>query len=391
MPDAGSISGNAYRNEFFGFTYQFPKGWLVKQAGNGPQATQSPGKPGVYVLLFAFQPRNLFELSTILVRAVKLSSPDLTAERFLLDEYQALKNSGFKPEGEPKELSAGGWQFASLISREKVGGGTLRQENLVAIQKGYALEFNFIANQEGTFKLLHKTIETLTAFNPATACGGRTQGFEATGRTGSAPQADSGVTKETIESTGTISGNVYKNGFFELSYQFPSGMRAEGQAGVEHVVRAGHEAIYGNKPEEDVEHQAAERQTIRLLTVVGPRPEVPSAPDQMVLLAEDVSAFPSTNAKRCMMELAFALSHNPLRFQQYRLPGEKRVGKLKFAKAEFKAQVNHQGQQITIYTTYLGIVLKGYFVAWGFSAGSEKALKPLVASIDSVTLRSATE
>jgi len=160
-PDMGSVSGNVYRNHFFEFEYRFPEGWRVPEADKSPSGVQRGAKPGVHVLLFAFQP--FPHVGTILVRAVELPSPEVSARQFLLDEFKAQEGTGGKPQGKPIELVFGGWQFYSANIRAKVGGAVIRQEHLVTIQKGYALEFSFIANEEGTFKTLHKTMESLTA------------------------------------------------------------------------------------------------------------------------------------------------------------------------------------------------------------------------------------
>jgi hypothetical protein len=104
-PDAGSVFDNVYRNQFFGFTYTFPKGWMVSQDDRNSREGQPPAKRGVHILLFAFQHHNLPELSFIMVRAVKLSSPGVAATQFLLDEYPAERARGAKSQGDPKELS----------------------------------------------------------------------------------------------------------------------------------------------------------------------------------------------------------------------------------------------------------------------------------------------
>jgi hypothetical protein len=160
-PDSGSVLDNVYRNEFFGFTYTFPKGWMVSQDSRNSLERQPPAKPGVHILLFAFQHHNFAEISTLIVRAVKLSSPDKNARQFLLDEYPAARARGAKPQGDPKELTSAGWQFFSAVFKAKVGGGTISEENIVTIQKGYALEFYFVTNQDKTLKALQKTMESL--------------------------------------------------------------------------------------------------------------------------------------------------------------------------------------------------------------------------------------
>jgi hypothetical protein len=161
-PDAGSVLDNVYRNQFFGFRYTFPKGWMVSQDERKSREGQPPAEPSVHMLLFAFQHHNLPEISTIMVRAVELSSPDVTARQFLLDEYPAEKARGANSQGDPKELSFAGWRFFSAVFKAKVGGGIISEEKIVTIQRGYALEFYFVTNQDKTFKALHKTVESLT-------------------------------------------------------------------------------------------------------------------------------------------------------------------------------------------------------------------------------------
>jgi len=385
-PDAGSVSDNVYSNRFFGFTYQFPKGWMVSQAERSSRERPSPARPEVRILLFAFQHHNLPELSTILVRAVKLSSPDMTAKQFLLDEYPALQRRGAKPQGPPKEVSIGGWQFFSSTFKAKVGGGIISEEDLVTIQKGYALAFDFISNQEGVFKALHKTMESLAPLNPAAASSSAAEKPEPAARPENMPRANVPTAKETIE--GTVSGNVYRNSFFGLSYEFPQELKVMSQAETLQVARAGHEAIYGNEPENDAEHRAAERVSIMLLHVVRPRQEKPSVGEMILLTAEDVSAIPLVSAKEYMVQLARAMASSPLRFQLLHKVAEHRSGEHRFAKAEFKASVGDQGKQIPLYVTYMGTIWKGYALIWQFAAGSERGLKVLVETIDSVTLES---
>jgi hypothetical protein len=236
------------------------------------------------------------------------------------------------------------------------------------------------------FKALHKTMESLAPLNPAAASSSAAEKPEPAARPENMPRANVPTAKETIE--GTVSGNVYRNSFFGLSYEFPQELKVMSQAETLQVARAGHEAIYGNEPENDAEHRAAERVSIMLLHVVRPRQEKPSVGEMILLTAEDVSAIPLVSAKEYMVQLARAMASSPLRFQLLHKVAEHRSGEHRFAKAEFKASVGDQGKQIPLYVTYMGTIWKGYALIWQFAAGSERGLKVLVETIDSVTLES---
>jgi hypothetical protein len=198
------------------------------------------------------------------------------------------------------------------------------------------------------------------------------------------PPASTPTAKEIIEGAGVVSGNLYENSFFELSYEFPRELKVMGRAETRQVVRTGHEAAYGNKPENDAEHRAAEKQNIFLLNAVGARPTVPAVPESITLMATDVSAFPSVRAKDVLFQLVNGMSSSPVPMQLLHPVGEHRSGKVRFAKAEIKGQLNYQGTQLPFYTTYMGVISKGYALVWMFTASDDKRLKLLAQTIDSV-------
>jgi hypothetical protein len=51
-PDSGTAQGNIYNNDFFGFTYAFPKGWSALRQQSQTGIRLAPGA-ALYTLLFA--------------------------------------------------------------------------------------------------------------------------------------------------------------------------------------------------------------------------------------------------------------------------------------------------------------------------------------------------
>ena len=50
-PDAGSVQGNTFKSNFFGFSYRFPTGWTVLNQESQSRIRLAKGK--LYTLLFA--------------------------------------------------------------------------------------------------------------------------------------------------------------------------------------------------------------------------------------------------------------------------------------------------------------------------------------------------
>jgi tetratricopeptide (TPR) repeat protein len=165
-PDIGSVSGNVYTNQFFGFSFEFPKGWTVLDAGvaratvdfggaiiaNGDpmlQDAQHAAARITYPLFYATE--GLTKDGAISIRSVQIRALDVSADPNLRtpEEYltglATLHSQGIgipvEPAGKPEQLQVGGGAFWRLNMSTRVGSIVVSDAAIVAVQKGYLLMF----------------------------------------------------------------------------------------------------------------------------------------------------------------------------------------------------------------------------------------------------------
>jgi TonB family protein len=175
QPEDGSVSGNVYTNDFFEFTFEFPRGWFVETVGAankgrpGENGIFDPQVIGTHTLLKLFQhpigasvPVNPEIL--VLVNDVSCSPELETGEKVLLGlkvEF-ARRYSNFRVIHEPKNVTLGGKGFSRMdTSIDSHDGISLYQSYVSTVLNGYALIFALDAGRPEGLDNLVQTLNTL--------------------------------------------------------------------------------------------------------------------------------------------------------------------------------------------------------------------------------------
>jgi len=164
-PEDGSISENIYTNRFFGFTYQFPKGWAVLSSeaarsmveiGGIFLATGDPAEEDVkkaverqsHPLLYVMEGRvgnQPISMKTVMVTAldVRHEPGRTTAEMYARAVAQRFKQAGMpmEPSASPEERSIGGRSFWKVNFSVRTAAGVGHGTEFVTSDKGYLLMF----------------------------------------------------------------------------------------------------------------------------------------------------------------------------------------------------------------------------------------------------------
>jgi TonB family protein len=185
-PESGSVTDNVYTNNYFGFAYEFPKGWWIaddatkKYMMEMGQAVVSGGDPTKRAIAEVAEKRShqllaVFEHpfgtpvkfnSNIVVQAQEVSYlPGVQkGSDYLLNFKAAMTgaNPDLKILREPTDFSVGGRTFSRLdVSIEKTIGATIYQSFAATILNSYALVFTFSANKPERLATLADTLNTL--------------------------------------------------------------------------------------------------------------------------------------------------------------------------------------------------------------------------------------
>jgi tetratricopeptide (TPR) repeat protein len=183
-PEDGAVSGNIYTNKFFGFTYQFPKGWTVLSAdaaratveiGGAVMSTGNPTEQDIkkaaerlaHPLLYITEGRvstQPVSLKTVMVSAFDLrSTPGMTAESYMKFMAQRFAQPGMPMElrGSPEERSIGGRTFWKESFVIRVATGTSYGSQFVSEDKRYLLIFNLGSPDLGSLGDLEKSLTSI--------------------------------------------------------------------------------------------------------------------------------------------------------------------------------------------------------------------------------------
>ena len=209
-PACGHISGNQYKNEYFGFSYTFPADWkpldqkLIREVHQKQYEEkranafrEAKGKPVMVLdswdLMLAFKlglpPSDAKPFNSYVVLWVDEISPMRTPA-------DQLESSGFTADKDDKLLkpvstiSAGGRQFARADRLDHLEGRTFYHTRAVTFIRKYALGLDCYSDNQQEFETLVQTLQTLK--------------FDL--------QPDSG----------TLTGNSYHNAWFGFTYQVPA-------------------------------------------------------------------------------------------------------------------------------------------------------------------------
>lgn len=157
--DAGTISGDAYRNNSLAFSYKIPFGWVdrTKEMGedsNGDSTPDPTGSKKSIVLLAAFErpPESTGDSvnSAVVIVAEPASSyPGLRSpEQYFGPLSELTKAKGLTVVNEPHDFPVGATQVVRGDFSKPIGKLTMNQSTLVMIEKSYVISFTFIAGSE---------------------------------------------------------------------------------------------------------------------------------------------------------------------------------------------------------------------------------------------------
>ncbi len=186
QPDDCFFSDNLYTNTFFGFSYEFPKGWIVLKAGTGEAvarlgtsmlANGDPTMPDIaeaaarnaYPLLFLTKQTTKdisTNVSSINIQALdyRVFEPDLkSGEEYLKSIATILTNRGLAISvvGPPEQFTIGGRTFWKLKLNPTIKGATSHAVEAVTIEKDYLLLFVFSSPDASKLDELVHTIQSI--------------------------------------------------------------------------------------------------------------------------------------------------------------------------------------------------------------------------------------
>ena len=180
----GDVSENVYTNEFFGFTYEFPKGWVslsseaaraVMEIGGAFISTGDPTEADVrkaaetkgHSLLYIVEGRvgnQPISMKSVMVNVFDLGTgPGLTPESFLKYAGQRFKQTGvpMNLNEEPQQIMIGGRSFWKEDFTVQTTTGTVYGSQFVTINRGYLLMFSLGGPDLPSLRNIEKSLETI--------------------------------------------------------------------------------------------------------------------------------------------------------------------------------------------------------------------------------------
>lgn len=246
-PEDGFLSPSKYTNAFFGFSISLPQNAGLREK------TLSLNRGTRDHLLIGFHSPSA-ELISFAITARDV--PDGS-------EKEAKRIAAGPDSQRPEEKTIGGRTFWRSRSPRKLGHRNMQTVIFSTAMNNYVLQFEVISfNPEITMEI-EQNIENLTFFDPSKAkviAGADSKPYT--------PGASKFPTNPIGElSTGSVSGNVYRNEALGFRYEFPRGWVLMSKAQEEAVADAGHQFIWGNSPTAQQEHESASQCTKNLLFV----------------------------------------------------------------------------------------------------------------------------
>jgi TonB family protein len=186
QPDDGFFSDNIYTNTFFGFSYEFPKDWIVLKARAGEAAARlgssmlangDPTMPDIveaaarnsFQLLFVVKQKTKdisTNVSTIHILAFdqKLLESNLkSAEDFLTSMTAVSMHRGFPISvvSPPEQSVIDGRTFSSVKLNSTANGAVAHTVEVVTLEKGYVLLFVLTSSDASKLDELVHTMQPL--------------------------------------------------------------------------------------------------------------------------------------------------------------------------------------------------------------------------------------
>jgi tetratricopeptide (TPR) repeat protein len=183
-PEDGSISENVYTNRFFGFTYEFPKGWTslssdsaraVLEIGGAVISTGDPTEADVkrvvakkgHSLLFVVKGRTgnqPISMNTVMVNAVEIgTAQDVTPDSFLKSMSRRFNHTTGPIDfvGAPQETAFGNRSFWKENFTVTTAAGDRHGSYLVTKDQGYLLMFVLGAADSASLLEIEKSLASI--------------------------------------------------------------------------------------------------------------------------------------------------------------------------------------------------------------------------------------
>jgi hypothetical protein len=188
--DPGFVKDGVYTNRSLGFTYKYPKDWVVhgeatveriKEVGKekvvdsgvlSKSSAEVAVKNTHYLLTVFRHPLGTPGIainSAVLVMAEKVDyAPGITSGKdYLLNLRPFMQKMGATAlSDEPKEYRFAGWQFFRADSAMEINGARLVQAHLATIVNGYAVVFIFTGEDRKSVDEMTKSMETFAITPP---------------------------------------------------------------------------------------------------------------------------------------------------------------------------------------------------------------------------------
>ena len=190
QPDRGVVHDGVYTSADFGFTFKYPKDWVVhgeatneriREIGKEKIAESGTSRASVEVAL-----NNTYQLLTVfryplgtpgitfnpavLVIAERVSHAPgiITGKDYLLNVRTILTKTGYQPQfKEPVEYHFAGTQFFRDNYAVEINGLHMVQAHFATVKNGYALIFAFMGADETSVDEMAKSMETFDVTLPS--------------------------------------------------------------------------------------------------------------------------------------------------------------------------------------------------------------------------------
>jgi hypothetical protein len=169
-PDTASLANGIYHNNYFGFTYKPPFGWVDRT--EDMQQDVQLGKSFLLLATFERPPEAAGDTinSAVVITAESISTyPGLkTAADYFGPLTEVTSGKGFSVVNQPYQVSVGTKQLVRSDFSKGVGSLVMRQASLAMVDKGYVVLFSLIGgSEEEVEQLIGKLAFSPNAGGPA--------------------------------------------------------------------------------------------------------------------------------------------------------------------------------------------------------------------------------
>jgi hypothetical protein len=142
----GSLSENAYRNAFFGFSFKIPLSWVDRT--ETMREGSEPGKSLVMLGVFQHPPEVTAETTNSAAVFAAESTSSYPKLKTALDYFgpieEVTKGKGFELYNDPYTFTVGTKELLRADFSKEVGKVPFFQSTLVMIEKGFIVSFTFL-------------------------------------------------------------------------------------------------------------------------------------------------------------------------------------------------------------------------------------------------------